>query len=313
MTIKQILLVATMAVFSLFANAQGRKEWKELKSDVSLFVTNDNGRNGYYEQKPIARLMGEMAEVIGPEAILALGDVHHYGGVQSAADPLWMTNYELIYSHPELMENWYAVCGNHEYRGNTQALLDYAKVSRRWCMPAKYYSRTFEDDGVSVKVVFLDTPPLIDKYRKDTETYPDAAREDMGAQLSWLEKELDGATENWVVVVGHHPIYADTPKNESERTDMQERVGKILRRHKVDMYICGHIHNFQHIRLKDSDIDYVVNSSASLSRPDVNPVEGTVFVSGKPGFSVLGASAHTLTLSMIDAEGNVLHTVTRKK
>ena len=70
-------------------------------------MANDLGRNGYYDQKPIAELMGEMADVIGPECVFAAGDVHHFEGVRSVNDPLWMTNYELIYSHPELMIDWF--------------------------------------------------------------------------------------------------------------------------------------------------------------------------------------------------------------
>ena len=287
------------------------KDWKQLKAPVCLMVANDLGRNGYYEQKPIAELMGMMAEEIGPDAVLALGDVHHFEGVQSIYDPLWMTNYELIYTHPELMIDWYAICGNHEYRGNTQAVMDYSKVSRRWEVPAKYYSRTFSGKGATVKVIFLDTTPLIDKYRNDTEDYPDAAAQDMEAQLQWLDRELAGAKEDWVIVAGHHPIYADTPKDESERSDMQRRVGSILQKHRVDMYLCGHIHNFQHI--SRNGIDYIVNSSGSLSREKVKPVEGTVFLSGEPGYSVLGASKSKLTLSMIDRKGKIIHQTTRNK
>ena len=49
--------------------------------------------------------------------------------------------------------------------------------------------------------------------------------------------------------------------------DMEKRVDSILRKYKnVDMYLCGHIHNFQHIRKNGSNIDYVVNTSGSLSR-----------------------------------------------
>lgn len=76
-------------------------------------------------------------------------------------DPLWMTNYELIYSHPELQIPWYPILGNHEYRGNTQAVLDYSNVSRRWQMPARYYSKVFEEDGATLRVVFIDTTPLM--------------------------------------------------------------------------------------------------------------------------------------------------------
>lgn len=302
------LLLSVIAFISLTASAQT----KIVKGDINLFIVSDLGRNGYYDQKKVAETMGNMAEQLGPDAVLALGDTHHYGGVESVSDPLWMTNYELIYSHPELMVNWHPICGNHEYRGNPQAVIDYSGVSRRWVMPDRYYTKTFEDDGVSLKIIFLDTPPLIDKYRKNTETYPDASKQDADAQLQWLDKTLSEATEDWIIVAGHHPIYAYTDKSESERTDMQKRVGAILKKYRVDMYVCGHIHNFQHIRRTDSKIDYVVNTSGSQTRKP-QKTEGTVFCSDSPGFSVLTADKDTLRLNMVDKDGNVIHTVVRNR
>jgi len=278
----------------------------------NFYIANDLGRNGYYDQKPIAELMGTMGEEVGPEFVLATGDIHHFEGVRSVNDPLWMTNYELIYSHPELMINWYPVLGNHEYRGNTQAVLDYSNVSRRWNMPARYYTKAFSEEGTTVRIVWIDTAPLIDKYRNESETYPDACKQDMKKQLAWIDSVLTVAKENWVIVAGHHPIYAQTAKDDSERADMQARLDPILRKHKVDMYVCGHIHNFQHIRMKGSSIDYVVNSAGSLARK-VSPIEGTLFCSPEPGFSICSASKTELDLRMIDKKGNILYTVTRKK
>lgn len=291
--------------------SQAKEKWKDLKAPINMIVANDLGRNGYYLQRPIADLMGIMAETIEPDAVLALGDVHHYGGVESIYDPLWISNYESVYSHPELMIDWFPVCGNHEYRGNSEALIDYSNVSRRWEMPSKYYSHTFNGKDATVKVVFLDTTPIIDKYHSDSDNYPDAALQDVEQQLAWLDSELTDAPEDWIIVVGHHPIYADTPKDDSERQDMQRKVDAILRKHRVDMYICGHIHNFQHIR--KGDIDYVVNSSGSLSRKKVNSVEGTEFKSGDAGFSVLGANKSRLVLSMIDDKGNIIHQINKTK
>lgn len=283
----------------------------ELDGDVKLMVGNDLGRNGYHEQKTIAELMGRVAETVDPDAFLALGDTHHYLGIGSVNDPLWLTNYELIYSHPDLQVEWCALLGNHEYRGNTQAVIDYSDISRRWTMPSRYYSRIFENDGTRVKVVFIDTTPIINKYRDDAE-YPDAGKQDVAAQLKWLDKEL-GHDDNadWTIVAGHHPVYAQTPKQGSERQDMQTLVDPILRKHKVDMYVCGHIHNFQHLR--KNGIDYVVNTSGSLSRRDVSAIDGTVFCSGVAGFSIITATPKVLTLSMIDQDGNVIHQVCRSK
>ena len=310
MRLHKLFAAAATAIFGLGLQAHGATQ--DLSGDVTFIIGNDFGRNGYYEQKAVAATMGHVAEQIGPEAVLALGDVHHYGGVQSVSDPLWMTNYELVYSHPELMVDWYPVLGNHEYRGNTQAVIDYSDISRRWKMPARYYAKSFDEDGTTIKIVFIDTTPLIDKYHKKNDTYPDAALRDIDAQLKWLDATLAEATEDWVIVAGHHPIYAYTDKEESERADMQKRVDSILRRHNVDMYICGHLHNYQHIRRPGSKIDYVVNTSASQTRKP-EPVDGTVFCSDRAGFSVLTVDKKSLKLHMLDKDGNIIHVVSREK
>lgn len=286
----------------------------EVEDNFNFIVANDLGRNGYYDQKIIAEQMGETAGEIGIEFVAAAGDIHHFEGVASVNDPLWNTNYEYIYSHPELMLDWYPVLGNHEYRGNTQAVLDYSSVSRRWCMPARYYDKSFEvGDSSSLKVVFIDTAPLIDKYHKESEeSYRDVAAQDMEAQLHWIDSVLNASHETWKIVIGHHPVYAQTPKDEIERENLQQRLDPLLRKYGVDMYIAGHIHNFQHIKVSGSDVDYVVNSSASLSRK-VSEIEGTQYCSPEPGFSVVSVSDKDLNLYMLDKTGHVLHTVTRTR
>lgn len=314
---KRIVVAAVAIALSLLSfmavSAQPLPQWRQISGEVSLFIANDLGRNGYYEQKNVAGLMGDMAAVVDPECVVAPGDVHHFEGIRSVSDPLWLTNFELIYSHPDLMLPWFPLLGNHEYRGNTQAVIDYSDVSRRWMMPARYYTKVVEDNGVSIRLVLIDTTPLIDKYQNDSIDYPDAHKQDAGEQLRWIDKTLAGAAEDWVVVIGHHPVYAQTPKSESERTDLQQRLLPLLRRYgNVDMYVSGHIHNFQHIKPQGDSIDYVVNTSASLAR-NVSPVEGTVFCSGSEGFSVLTADKTSLRLHMIDKDGTVIHTVTRQK
>ena len=312
---KRTVLAALCLLMAILpAAAQNEADWKALEKPLNFYLANDLGRNGYYDQKPIAELMGRMAETVDIEFVVAAGDIHHFEGVRSVNDPLWMTNYELVYSHPDLMLPWYPILGNHEYRGNTQAVIDYSQVSARWQMPDRYYTKVMEEDGTTLRLVMIDTSPLLDKYRKDTEKYPDAASQDMDRQLQWLDSVLENAKEDWILVVGHHPIYADTDKSESERTDMQKRVDTILRKHgNVDLYLCGHIHNFQHIRKAGCDTDYVVNSSASLSRQNVKPIDGTVFCSGEPGFSLVTVDKHELCLHMIDKNGKVLHTVRRTR
>ena len=309
---KKIIILVFATIISSSCFAQTAAEWGKLEKQLNFYMANDLGRNGYYDQKPIADMMGEMAEIVGPECVFAAGDVHHFEGIRSVNDPLWMTNYELIYKHPELMIDWFPMLGNHEYRGNTQAVLDYTNVSRRWSMPARYYTKTFEDEGTTVRFVMIDTTPLIDKYRKDTKTYPDVCQQDMDKQLNWLDSVLTSAKEDWVIVIGHHPIYAETPKSDTERTDLQQRLDPILRKHNVDIYASGHIHNFQHIKMPGNKIDYVVNSSASLSRK-VKPIKETKFCSPESGFSLFTIDKKELNMHMIDKSGKVIYTIKRTK
>ena len=87
-------------------------------------------------------------------------------------------------------------------------------------MPAKYYTFVKEEDGTTVRIVMVDTTPMIDRYR-NSERYADASGSDYKDQLSWLDSVLAEADEDWVLVVGHHPVYADTDKTASERQNLQ--------------------------------------------------------------------------------------------
>ena len=82
------------------------------------------------------------------------------------------------------MIDWFPLLGNHEYRGNTQAVLDYSQVRARWEMPARFYTKVLENDDITVRLVMIDTAPLLDKYREDTEKYPVVCKQDMDKQLA---------------------------------------------------------------------------------------------------------------------------------
>lgn len=309
---QSFLLLIVLAFFT----SCGTKQIDESKlgfSDYNFIVANDLGRNGFYDQKTIAASMGQFAHHHNIEFVAAAGDVHHFNGVASVTDPLWMTNFELIYAHPELMLDWYAILGNHEYRGNTQACLDYSKISRRWIMPSRYYTMVKEiDDSTTMRLVFIDTAPLIQKYRKDSVDYPDAYKQDDKAQLHFIDSVLASSKETWKIVIGHHPVYASTEKLENERTDMQQTVDPLLRKYKVDFYFCGHIHSFQHIKKSDSPVEYIVNSSASRSR-SVEKIDGTQFCSKLSGFAVCSVSNTDFTVNFMDKDAKSIYTYTRSK
>ncbi len=276
--------------------------------DYNFIVANDLGRNGYFDQKAIADQMGLYTEKTDIEFVAAVGDTHHFDGVASVTDPLWLTNYEWIYSHPGLMIDWFSVLGNHEYRGNTQACIDYSNISRRWYMPDRYYTVVQQvDDSTTLRLIFVDTTPLIDRYRDDAVKYPDAVQQDITLQLNFVDSVLKVADETWTVVLGHHPVFANTTKSEQERADLQNRLDPLLRKYGVDFYFAGHIHNFQHLKSDDSPVNYFVTSSGSLSRP-LKATENTLFASPETGFAICAVSHTSLAVNFINADGKVIYT-----
>ena len=161
-------------------------------------------------------------------------------------------------------------------------MLDYAAVSRRWEMPGRYYAMTEPvSDDVEALLLFIDTSPLIDKYRGNPVMFPDSGKQSMDEQLAWIDDTLGSSDAEWRVARAATTPNAWTTRG-PDQTDLQHRLDLLLDAHGVDAEFSGHIHNFQHIRVAGSDVDYFVNTSASLTR-EVVPFEGALFASSDPG------------------------------
>ncbi len=313
---KQIFGILTIVLLSFnLVNAQSLVKPDKLSdSALNFMVSSDMGRRGVSEQKNIATLMGKEADLNKISFIAVPGDPIHDDGVKSTEDSEWKDKFENIYTASSLMTlPWFVVAGNHEYHGSVQAIMDYSKISKRWKAPARYYSfeKTLDAKGTKCLFVFIDTAPLIDKYRADN-GYSDAGKQDIEKELKWLDSTLVTSNDHWKIVLGHHPVYADTQKEENERTDMQKRVGVILENRKADLYICGHIHNFQHLKPAGKTVNYIVNSSASQSRK-VNKTDGTIFCNPDPGFTVCSVTPESFTFFFVNHKGENVYKYILKK
>jgi 3',5'-cyclic AMP phosphodiesterase CpdA len=218
-------------------------------SGYNFLVISDFGRNGYGNQKEVAKVMGPVAAASNVKFIVTAGDNFQISGVQSVSDPLWMTSYENIYDYPVLLQDWYPALGNHDYAGNVQAEIDYSQVSRRWRMPANYYTLIKEGKDCSIRLVILDTQ-LIVRGIKDSD--PQFSLQNAKRQLTWVDSVLSVSKEDWVVVVGHHPVYSAHPTRHNTE-ELVEHLNPLLKKFKVDFYISGHDHIFQHMKEAENE------------------------------------------------------------
>ena len=215
------------------------------------------------------------------------------GGVESVQTPCGWPTVSFIYDHPELMVNWYPTCGNHEYRGATlRRLSSTIRHIRRWedaCEILRQDLWRWAELAQLSEVIFLETTPLIDKYRgkKDRHISRDAVIRIPLSVLQWLEKTLtggDGRLDRCGRSSSHLLIPISRNLSEPERAE-ESRYN--LMQAQMQMYTpASCIHNYQHIRRPDSKNRLCGQYIRLPSRVKSAKFDGTVFCNDSPGFSV---------------------------
>lgn len=277
-------------------------------SSFNFIVISDHGRNGYEQQKDVAQMMGDVADKSSIRFIVTGGDNFQVSGVQSVQDPLWMSCFENIYTHPSMHVEWYPALGNHDHGGNVQAQIDYSNISRRWKMPASYYSLVKTRDGVSIRLLILDTYSIVTGFGSSNPKY---TLRDAQRQIAWTDSVLTVAKEDWVIVVGHHPVYSAHPTRKNTK-ELVEYLNPVMKKHNVDFFIGSHDHIFQQLKDPASKTDYFVNTAGSEVRP-LSSNKMTVFTASSPGFSICSATKTDLSMYFVNIEGKVIYKYVREK
>lgn len=278
---------------------------------LNFLVLGDWGRNGHYQQRAVARWMDIAMYQLDGDFIVTTGDNFYANGVASVSDPYWQTSFEDIYQGPHLFEDWYAILGNHDYRGNWQAQIDYSNISRRWQMPAQYYAKNLElEEKSAVLMLFLDTNPLNPEYKHEAK-YAETQKQDAAKQLTWLEQQLATSKAKWKIVIGHHPLYS-SGKRYGKTAGIRGVLEPILEKYQVDAYYAGHEHDLQHNQPQGTSVAHFVSGAGSEVRP-VEQREFTLFAESTAGFAAVSVKQNTLVTQFISSTGKVLYQHTINK
>ncbi|MGH8228220.1 MAG: purple acid phosphatase family protein [Steroidobacteraceae bacterium] len=232
---------------------------------LSFLAVGDWGRKGAYHQRDVAIQMGECARELNARFVVSVGDNFYEDGVASVEDPLWRESFEQVYDAPSLQVPWHVALGNHDYRGSVAAQIAYSAISNRWRMPARWYS--FEErapDGTVVELFVTDTTPMVKRYYGDLYMRREVEGQKVSVplQLAWLDRALARSQADWKIVVGHHPVYSRPTGHGIEglmrgphlvgveidaMPDLVAAIDPILQRHRVPLYLNGHLHDLQHV------------------------------------------------------------------
>ena len=291
-----------------------------VKDALHFLVIGDWGRHGEDGQSDTAGRLAAAARKVDPAFVISVGDNFYPNGVASVDDPAWQASFEDVYTDHALHTDWYVVLGNHDYRGNPQAQIDYSKRSRRWHMPARYFTRTFEageGSGVSAQFFFIDTSPFIEDYQRHPDKYA-VEDQDVPRQLRWLESELKKSTARWKIVVGHHPVYTVGKRKKEAGGGIQKELEATLvplfEKYHVQAYMAGHEHDLQVIRRPGGTVTYLVSGAGSEVRPLGAPDkdDGRLFAASTAGFMSFALTADALKVEVVDDRNRVPYAITLK-
>lgn len=109
-----------------------------------------------------------------------------------------------------------------------------------------------------------------------------SAPSDFQVQARWLDEQLNATNATWRIVTMHHPYFV--PMHSKRLGDNLERMGAfadVVKKHKVDMVIVGHIHTYSRAS-RPRDVDDQPARHASGTPQDVE----TMFVISSSGAKV---------------------------
>jgi acid phosphatase len=160
-------------------------------------------------------------------------------------------------------------------------------------MPGRKWSKVFrsESGAVRVRVVGIDTQQLVVSA---------ALR---NAHLLWIDSVLASAREEWIIVVGHHPVYSHGLYGNT--MVLVKYLAPILEKYGVNAYLNGHEHDLQLLN-RINNVRYIVSGGAGGKRKTV-PGSNTEFAVSTLGFFRLDFDLKQLRILVFDSDGARLH------
>ncbi|MBA2760766.1 MAG: metallophosphoesterase [Segetibacter sp.] len=279
----------------------------------TFFVLGDWGVKGQGNQLPVANEMIRQSKKNKLSLILTVGDNFYEDGVSSINDEHWKLSYKNVYKELTKKYPWYVALGNHDYRGNVEAQLDYHSVNGNWNMPGRYYTFNKTLSGKQkVRFIIIDTDPYIPAYYADPIYKKVIAAQDTAKQTRWIDSVLASSKEEWKIVVGHHPLYYANAKRPDTST-LVRVMEPLFEKHKVQAYIAGHVHDIEYNLLKQSRVGHIISGSGAKSVPSAPKADYTLFSSNVPSFTLCTIQNNQLTFKFIDTTGSTIYQNTIQK
>lgn len=275
----------------------------EGRDTLRFFALGDSGTGGD-AQYAVARAMeARCAATGGLDGILQLGDNAYQSGFESVDDPDWQSKIVAPYGTDCLAHaRIFPVLGNHDYKGNTAAQIEYSLLNPRWHFPNRFYSVEFGD---LARLVAFDSQPSDFCLQHDFCT----------GDFALAETGDAAAPVRWNVVLAHHPLKSSSVRGGGHSGDLRGLLLRPLFCNRVDAWLAGHSHHLEHLVLPECRMELFVSGGGGADLYSVEPGNDPEvrFAASAHGFLELEVTKDAFTSRFIGTDGQVLHESTRRK
>jgi hypothetical protein len=270
---------------------------------MRIFAVGDTG-TGEAAQRRVARAMEARCATAGLpplSAFFMLGDNVYQNGIDSVDDPEWRAKVVEPYSSPCLATApIYPVLGNHDYKSNPGAQIEYSRIDPRWRMPNRFYTVKFGD--------------LLRLVAFDSQTSELCFNADHCA-VDFLLAQVRRRDTRWTFVTAHHPLASASEKGYGHSGGLRGLLLKPLLCDTADLWLSGHTHHMEHRLFPGCRLQAFISGGGGGDLYKVLPANGAEvpFAVSTFGFLELEVSADRVVGRFIDGEGKVLYEATRTK
>jgi uncharacterized protein (TIGR03437 family) len=211
------------------------------------FLALGDSGTGSFEQAQIAqRMLQHPAQLV-----IHTGDLAYPTGTYTSFE----NNYFGAYRDLMAAAPFFPCPGNHEYYEQRAAPYFSVHAFPQQAANASEHGRYYSFDWGNAHFVSLDSNDAL----RD-------AVDGRGEMLSWLDRDLQGASKFWRIVFIHHPGYSvGKHRDEPEAQLIRRHVAPILDKYSVPLMLNGHEHSYQRT---------MPIRAGSIARPG----EGTVYL-----------------------------------
>jgi Calcineurin-like phosphoesterase/Iron/zinc purple acid phosphatase-like protein C len=263
-------------------------------------VLADTG-TGSMQQYAVGKALFQQHQARALNMVLLAGDNIYNNGEFEKIKAYFATPYEALLKSGV---KFYATLGNHDARADVCGNERGEHCAATSNQPIRNEQVTYPPFNMGGQRYYTFKQGDLQFFATETNSLGNPNSPTRDAQLQWLDRELGQSKAKVKVVFGHHPLYS--VGRYGNNATLIKDVQPLLEKHKVNLWIDGHDHNYQRSK-PINGVTYVVagGGGAGLYKIESQP-DWSAYAKSVHSFATIDVYADRLIVTGIDSQGTVL-------